>query len=161
MTNVIQQLKDNEKPFCLLSSEMQDFILGCKAEDLEYLSSESGCESPVWRINANSPDEIKRATIDTYRLRPDYADEPEIVEHRIYGAEGHRHYVDGAAQVHSLHQAMDHDDSIGFRAEGWIWGRAYKSKDTGNVCLMIPANLLSEYEVCDMANAHVLFRGTK
>lgn len=88
MENLIQQLKDNEKCFCLLSSEMQDFILGCKAEDLEYLSSNSTYKNPEWRTNANSSAEIKRSPLDTFRLRADYEEEPEKIEVRIIRGDG-------------------------------------------------------------------------
>ena len=74
MTDIIKLLKQNKEPLCLLSSEMQDVLLGCKADDLEYLSCNSSLKNPDWRVNANTPGEIKQSPIDTYRLRPDYAD---------------------------------------------------------------------------------------
>ena len=115
--NIIQLLKKNEKPLCLLSSEMQDFILGCKAEDLEYLSSESGRKSPDWRTNANSPDEIKRATIDTYRLHPDYEDEPEIEECEIVDRNNVLSFSHEGWGIHNIGDAVAHPDFVGFKFE--------------------------------------------
>lgn len=89
-------------------------------------------------------------------------EEPEIVECEIlkcvvngllYDKEG-----DGMREISS---AIDDPDFIGFKCDGWIWGRAYKNKDTGNMVAIIPANQLDEFEVCDMTQGHVLFRRQK
>jgi hypothetical protein len=123
MDNVIQQLKKNEKPLCLLSSEMQDFILGCETDDLEYLSSESGLKSPDWRTNANSSAEIKRAPIDTYRLRADYEDEPEIVEEIVHQYDNGGNYYYNRKNnrtitgCYPLATAISDPDFIGFKFE--------------------------------------------
>ena len=55
----------------------------------------------------------------TYRLRPDYEEEPEIVECEITEADGHLHfkYTTDDGMRHAIHQACDHPDFIGFKFE--------------------------------------------
>ncbi len=159
MTNVIQQLKDNEKPFGRMSAEMQK----------EAREIGKGKDFEVYQFSAGGFVRMTGVTTgafigdNTYRLRPDYADEPEIVEHRIYGAEGHRHYVDGAAQVHSLHQAMDHDDFIGFKFEDGCIRTSpiyYQLETHTNDQVMVGVNYVGvEYKV--LRATHVLSRRTK
>ena len=58
--NIIQQLKDNEKPFGLMSEEMQ--------AKMDEIGIENFIHGKEWCV---------------YVLRPDYAEEPEIVECEI------------------------------------------------------------------------------
>jgi len=70
MENLIQQLKDNEKPFGLMSEEMQE-----KAKEMPWKHFQ------VWGY-VGSEDKWIMPGSDTfrshftYRLRPDYEDEP-------------------------------------------------------------------------------------
>ncbi len=111
MNNVIKQLKDNEKPFGLMSEEMQKKAREIGLRDFEdYL----GCNNGRWEKDDNGLWLYYR----TYRLRPDYAEEPEIEECEITEEEGHLHFrMPSSAMRHSLHQACDHREFIGFKYE--------------------------------------------
>ncbi len=79
MNNLIQQLKDNEKPFGLMSEEMQE-----KARDIpkEYFDVyEANFSDAVWTRCAKGSG--KHCIYQAYRLRADYENEPEIVECEI------------------------------------------------------------------------------
>ncbi len=79
MQNLIQLLKDNEKPFGLMSAEMQEAMRQIGKNGFErYFARGNG----TW----GEHDMTSRVFLhDTaYRLRPDYEDEPEIVECEIY-----------------------------------------------------------------------------
>ncbi len=68
MENLIQQLKDNEKPFGLISEEMQE-----KAREIEcgeFFEYYAG-NTAWYQAQAGA-----FATRTAYRLRPDYEDEP-------------------------------------------------------------------------------------
>ncbi len=52
-------------------------------------------------------------------------------------------------------------DFIGIELEGQLWGRLYKNKEYGTYALIIDADKIDDYEVCDMSKAKVLFRGKK
>ena len=56
----------------------------------------------------------------TYRLRPDYEQEPEIVECEIKPQGDHLFYFSSAADYDSLHTAIDRKDFIGFKYEDGI-----------------------------------------
>ncbi len=74
MTNVIQQLKANERPFGLMSEEMQ-----AEAKDISIVKFDyyTGQNSGAWDVD--DKDDFFRH-YRTYRLRPDYAEKPEKVE---------------------------------------------------------------------------------
>ncbi len=79
MDNLIQQLKDNEKPFGLMSEEMQ-----AKAHQI-VASDKSGTDfrrynGRDWDIKSNLNTLCRD---DTYRLRADYEEKPGIVECEI------------------------------------------------------------------------------
>ena len=79
MSNLIQQLKDNEKPFGLMSEEMQ-----AAAKDISRVDFQCYMRHGVWLKCHIEPGEEDTWTDGiTYRLRSDYADEPEIVECEI------------------------------------------------------------------------------
>ena len=78
--DIIQQLKDNERPFGLMSKEMQE-----KAREIgKRTNFETYCgikSKPPWLpIIGDSEEFIEEFT---YRLHPDYKEEPEIVECEI------------------------------------------------------------------------------
>ena len=68
MENLIQQLKDNEKPFGLMSEEMQEQAILLSRHEFQCYMAHG-----VWLAGG---DEIEFAAGCTYRLRPDYEDEP-------------------------------------------------------------------------------------
>ncbi len=118
--NILEQLKENEKPFGLMSEEMRakqgdmeksDFQVFRNGAWMNYDASFPGCNSFV------------------YRLRPDYEDEPEIVECEIIAdGNGKFHYnrPDGITNC-SLSTAVNCPDFIGFKFEdGTVFGLPVK-----------------------------------
>ncbi len=84
MDNLIQQLKDNEKPFGLMSEEMREWMVTVeKPEDIEQMVCRVNLKidwfSMCIKINKGNCNHME----GTFRLRPDYEDEPEIVECEI------------------------------------------------------------------------------
>ena len=75
MDNLIEQLKKNEKPFGLMSEEMQVKIKKIGKENCEYYSTTNMWFEGI-RISGFYNE-------NTYRLRPDYAEKPEIEECEI------------------------------------------------------------------------------
>ena len=160
MKNLIEQLKDNEKPFGLMSEEMQE-----KAREIGQPEFEMYMKDDTWiRCGGCNNFHSKKVTDQTYRLRPDYAEKPEIVECEIFGKQGHLHFIPPPQAEntvrHSLHQACDHPDFIGFKFED------------GGICIMpIKYGKLSSmqalgYTAEELAEqvlhaTHVLFRKTK
>ena len=74
MQNLIQQLKDNEKPFGLMGEEMQ-----VKAAAMGLLDNFQLFVGPGWG-GVFKATGCRFCTGKVYRLRADYEDEPEIVE---------------------------------------------------------------------------------
>jgi len=75
---MIKAWKENEKAFGLLSKEMRDFLrtISCK-----YIEIFSGT---VWFSIVSCNCEVRSLlTCRTYRLRPDYPEEPELIEVEI------------------------------------------------------------------------------
>ena len=151
MENIIQQLKDNEKPFGLMSEEMQEKARLIRREEFDvYMSQGWGNRSGSELYPAN-----------TYRLRADYEDEPEIEECEITEEEGHLHFrMPNSAIRHSLHQACDHRDFIGFKFEdGVVSGVSIRYLLT---CGHFNTFALKEFaEVKVIHASHVLFRQKK
>ena len=108
MENLIQQLKDNEKPFGLMSEEMQE-----KAKEMPWKHFQ------VWGY-VGSEDKWIMPGSDTfrshftYRLRPDYEDDLEIVECEIITDQGKMWYMQGCLR-HKLHRAINDPDFVGFK----------------------------------------------
>ena len=115
MTNVIQQLIDNEKPFILMSEEMQTKLMQVAAKDIRCLQAVPG---EVWvacgpKINWGS--KPCRSTC-TFRLRPGYKDEPGVVECEICLKKpgDYLYYVRRGVEERRLHRAFDDPDLAGF-----------------------------------------------
>ena len=71
MDNIIQQLKDNEKPFGLMSEEMQNKMRGIgKGRDLEVYQFSAGGFVRMTGVSCGT-----FIGDNTFRLRPDYEDE--------------------------------------------------------------------------------------
>jgi hypothetical protein len=76
MKDIIQALKENEKPFGLMSAEMQEAIQ--KQYEADVGSIECIEHFSNWvRCGSINPKENQHLT---YRLRPDYEPEPEVVK---------------------------------------------------------------------------------
>ena len=113
MANIIQQLKDNEKPFGLMSKEMKAKAVSMGFHsNFRVYSGYGDCggfgniiDSPKYGYNPKL----------TYRLRSDYAEEPEIEERLIMPAGAtmsspgkyRAKPVDGGEMVHGFLAAPD------------------------------------------------------
>ena len=75
MTNEekIKALKKNEKPFGLMDKELQEKLMDCKkANSVKFGGSQwNSNDDPCWEM------------FSTYRLRPNYTEEPEVIELEI------------------------------------------------------------------------------
>ncbi len=161
--NIIEQLKKNEKPFGLMSEEMQ-----AKARELGqgrfvlFVCQGDG----FWDYHFDHSGDFDNAR--TYRLRSDYAEEPEIViqEWPIFTKDGTlrfaRHLADRDERGTEIDLAVRDPDFIGFNADGWIWGCLYKNKkDPSMVHYMIKEHDLPLYDVISLGGGKVLFRRQK
>jgi len=115
--SIIEDLQNNEKPFGLMSEEMQAKILTIDPKDVECLMSTppvkwGSCDNFSWT-------NMSRHHNNTYRLRPDYTEEPEIEKCKIewQGLSGFKLGYVKEHHVRHLHQALDDPDFIGFLYE--------------------------------------------
>jgi hypothetical protein len=94
-----------------------------------------------------------------YRLRPDYAEKPKVVECKVFTEDGHLHFRLDNSDRHSLGQACDHIDFIGFKYEGQYITpspRLYLHK-SGQAHDRVSSGYMAEYEV--LTPTAVLFKG--
>lgn len=105
---------------------------------------------------------------ETYQLPDHYQEKPRIVECEVIiinGILGCKRSCGTNMRIQGdmtcLSDVVCFPDFIGFEWDGILWGRLYKCKDTGEILTRIRKDRLHLYEVCDMANAHVLFKGDK
>ena len=157
MENIIQLLKDNKKPFGLMSEEMQEKAISLGRDHFEYYAMDM-----EWH-ESNGP-EFSRSL--THRLRPDYADEPEIVEYPIFEFNGRLKYkqnlADGDDFGIDIDMAARNPDFIGFRfGDGKMYpiSTVYKFKNKLITYYSIDIDRLDEYEV--LHATAVLFRRPK
>ena len=108
--NIIEQLKQNERPFGRMSEEMQEKAREVRIVNFVVFNDLCSFTGHIHARFYNN---------QTYRLHPDYEDEPEIVECEITEADGHLHfkYTTDDGMRHAIHQACDHRDFIGFKFE--------------------------------------------
>ena len=67
----------------------------------------------------------------------------------------------GGLGTHPLSTAINVTQFIGIELESQLFGRLYKNKTSGTLALIIDADRLDDYEVCDMTKAHALFKKPK
>ncbi len=108
--SIIQQLKDNEKPFGLMSEEMQAKMRDVDATAFQRFSAR---DNGTW-CDHDMTDRVFLYDVP-YRLRPDYEDEPEIVECEIY-QQSNDVYYNYHGMCH-LNGAFGDPDFIGFKYE--------------------------------------------
>ena len=156
MDNLIELLKDNEKPFGLMSEEMQE-----KARKIGILGNFRQFVGPGWGG-------IYKATgcnfhdIKTYRLRPDYTEEPAIVECEISktddGSLGYRRKCNGGCGGSNLlFRVLADPDFIGFKFEdGIVTGLLIRYKMPHRMFSTFAYKNFAEIEV--LHATHVLFR---
>ena len=148
--NILQQLKDNETPFGLMSAKMQ-----AKAWEIGPIAFDQ------YRWNRGWVPCHQFFNDNTIRLRADYEEQPEIVECEITEADGHLHFRYNG-MTHSIHQACDHAGFLGFRFEdGKMYPIAtvYQKKGGGPTYYSIDTGKINDYEV--LHATAVLFRGPK
>ena len=161
MTNeeLIKALKGNEKPFGLMSAEMQE-----KAGEIGKLQFQlyHGYKTP-WR-------DVSDVTFNhgsAYRLRQDYTEEPEVVKCEVKPDENNQLCYASELRSygeHFLYTAYMNPDFIGFLYEDGnisTQTRLYHFKDetTGCACQMFKETYMEKVEV--LTPTHVLFRGSK
>lgn len=150
--DIIKALKENEKPFGLMSEEMQ-----VKAKEIGHVKFKVFCSDDDWKFRG--PDD-EFGTCFTYRLRHDYEEKPEIVEYEVFEKDGHLNFKLPNAE-HSLHQAVDDPDFIGFKYEGQYITpspRLYLHK-SGQAHDRVSSGYMAEYKV--LTPIAVLFQVTK
>ena len=163
--DLIQQLKDNEKPFVLMSEEMQE-----RAKEIgpvgNFLFLTPCLARPEWALLAPEQDVFQPHI--TYRLRPDYEEEPEIVEYKIMigGCTAWMDmlaYIDGKCVENGICEAPSYPDFIGFKFEdGHIANSPvlYSSPGT-NLYTFVHIDPLKKNHFKVLHATHVLFRRPK
>lgn len=141
---IIDDLKQNEKAFGLMSVLMQEAARKIGEKYFEQYGR-----------NWNGLGGMHFADAWTYRLRPDYQEEGGVEKHSIVSVHGRLVYdFHGHTQIQD---APSRPNFIGYQTSGWIYGCVYKNKkDKDYVCLIIPAAELDQYEV--LTPTHVLFK---
>jgi hypothetical protein len=148
---IIQALKDNEKPFDLMSTGMQLIAKGLGKNGYFGCWDERG-----WTELNNDTNTYGFDGIVVYRLRPDYEEKPEIEKCEVKDRDGHLHFTRDNTG-HALRQAYDENDFFGFQSHGgFIWGKLYRNLETGEMELIIPVSKIAEYEV--VKTTQVLFQ---
>ena len=169
MDNIIQQLKKNKIVFGLMSEEMQE-----KARDIGitgnfYLFQHLCGTEKIWKFirydeSCNSTNDLF-VSGTTYRLRPDYKDEPEIVEYKITiggctAWMGKLVYTDERVLEQGICEACADPDFIGFKFESGqveLTPIVFKSDcSTKSICQFRD---LADLEV--LHASHVLFKRKK
>ena len=154
--DIIKALKENEKPFSLMSEEMQAAVLEFKFADLEWYTY-GGTSNPHWETPSTGP---TGSRITSYRLRPDYEEEPEVVKCEIKADKHGFLYVEMYGDIIYLNDACKYPSFIGFLYEdGSITAmpRIYEAGEAGTQCIFYP--VMGEYDV--LTPTHVLFRKGK
>ena len=156
MENLIQQLKENEKPFGLMSEEMKKKAMELDIADFQYYTSDRNWEAyPAGDFYHDQ----------ACRLRPDYEDEPEIEECEIKDtALGNRVYTgDGESEI-GIQAACRRINFSGFKFEDGGWYDA-PIKPVGPDGKLWSGNITVEDIVSGRVKilhaTHVLFRRKK
>ncbi len=166
--DIIKALMENWRPFgCMhdepeINEQMQEKAKDIGKDDFFFYS-----ETDQWKSleSARECAESEFFADNTYRLRPDYEPEPEVVkcEIKIQPDYGYL-YIDrsfkdmpGQSPIEVL---IGQPDFIGIEVDNWLFGM-FKHKETGQPQTVIQTMKLKDYEVCDMSKAKVLFRSKK
>ena len=160
MSDLIKALKENKEPFGLMSEEMQAAMRRLNASDFEFYAVITETEESLWDRceDYGSTGDFWSGTV--YRLRPDY-EESGVVECEVFIEDGHLHFrrdLDGPR--HSLAQALDEPDFIGFKYEdGSIHSipRSFKGERDGDIWgSVLSSEKLSDFKV--LTPTHVVFK---
>lgn len=157
--SIIEQLKANEKPFGLMSAEMKKKMhsLGTEYLQVYQIGHWLDLKQPLGRIQ----DMLRY----TYRLRPDYEEEPEIEEWPIFTKDDERRYKHHLADSNDPGTYIDlaprNVNFIGFKLEDGGWYDA-PIKPTGPDGKLWSGNItvddIVEGRVTIRQATHVLFR---
>ena len=159
MANLIQQLKDNERPFGLMSEEMQEKAkaIGFPGNFRTYLWPNFG------GIIANL--EYGYSGQLTYCLRANYEDEPEIVERIIMPAEAGLVCLSSVVGVENLliSECVNDPDFVGFKFADGCWRTSPIYYQMPTMCNdQIHPNKTTDFaEMIVLHASHVLFRRKK
>jgi hypothetical protein len=143
--DIIEQLKNNEKPFGLMSKEMQAKAKEIGACEFNFFV---GQHSGNW--DTLNKDDMLR-WYRTYRLRPDYKEEPEMAKCKVILDSGgylccaFEGFDEDACQ--RLSECQDNPDFIGFLYEdGSVYATARKgengSVNMSDVKVLTPTHVL-------------------
>lgn len=166
--DTIQALKDNEKPFGLMTAEMQEKAKEIGHEHFEcYENTKKHEWGPLSQFN-----EYRFGQEYTYRLRADYSEEPEIVECEVrLNPPGRDYYCydkGGNFSAQSLCKAVNDPDFIGFlykdprmacESKRSALPRLYLNIKERDTYCHIGSNAYDDMEV--LTPTHVLFRKDK
>jgi hypothetical protein len=160
MSDLIQALKENEKPFGLMSGKMRARarVIG----ELEFECYENS-EKFEWGKLAIF-DEYNFSQELTYRLRPDYVEKPKVVEIPVRIYQGSLHYQ-GIAGMRALASAPNYADFLGFKYDSGCVSplpRIYRFGDGmgGSLHYTINHETLSEDDKWEVLTpTAVLFKG--
>ena len=151
MNDLIQQLKENLATLRGMDGNLRRAMESMNKKDFIFLLSDG-----TWdKANPKQGWEY-----EIYRLRPDYKEEPEIVEFDVYEDGGLLVWGENS-NVARISEVIDDPDFIGFGLGDRIWGRLYRRKDNRDTTICIYADQLDKYDVVDMTEAKVLFRRSK
>ena len=163
MNNVIQQLKDNEKPFILMSEEMQEWMLTVeKPEDIEHMVCRVNLTIDWFSMSIRLDKGNCKHMEGTYRLRADYEDEPEIVECEIKPDDQgwFKFKMRDGELAQFIHCAVNHPDFIGFKfLSGQVELTPIVFKGSCSTKSICQFRDLAELKV--LHASHVLFRRKK
>jgi hypothetical protein len=152
---IIQALKDNEKPFGLMTEEMRSKATEIgRSHNFEYYNHDN-----TWILAAIHGDFDYNST---YRLRSDYQEKPEIIECKVvpYNQSAIGYETTPGGSVFGLTHAFERANFLGFKYDtGDIThaARMYKSIDNSYIC-----HAISDDDSIDnflaVTPTHVLFR---
>lgn len=161
--SIIDDLKANEKPFGLMSEEMQDKAKEIGPNEFLHYLGDSLSEVSWDRLEPTLTD---FDAFVTSKLRPDYAPKPETVECEVYVEECNGNICptimfktdSGGDKGWYLHEAPDHPYFIGFKYDDGttaVHARLYKCDETNQIFTSSVQDILNHYEV--LTPTHVLF----
>jgi hypothetical protein len=145
----IKALKENEKPFGLMSAELQEAAKEIGKAKFQWFSAGWMPAGPTNILHSNH----------TYRLRPDYQPESDVVEYPIsVGSDGILGFLYGKNAFNTrLNCAIEQPDFIGFKFEdGRILPTPIKYSGAG---IQLVTGKHDDSEV--LHATHVLFRRAK
>jgi len=157
MDNVIKQLKANEKAFCKMAPELQAKAREIGEDEFQRLGAANG----EWLALGNT---VVFSPGYTYRLRPDYAEKPEIVECEIYEDGGKLYFErpDGNVSEYAC-DAPRYKNFGGFKFEGYsdLFNELIMYEWNGKLYREVQLDWVISGKAKVLHATHVLFRSPK